>query len=347
MTTRHGKAAILGGGIGGLTTANALVRRGWHVDVFERAHTLPGTGTALGMWPDAIDALTVAGRGCGLGGRVEKLGARQEDATLLRRDGKVIGCLGDRARGVVLLSRPALLGILADGLPSGVLQFGSPAPDLPDLAAYDVVVAADGINSAVRDRLFGPSHRPVYTGCSAWRGWVDGTVASMSETWGPGALFGITPRDGGLTNWFAAVRGPAGGTGSIDELRARYRDWHPAVRDVLDRIDPETVLYHDLYESPPLPAFVKGNVALIGDAAHAMSPNLGRGACEAMVDGATLADLLARHPVHEALQRYDQTRRRRTRRLVRASHALSRIATASRFTGLRDALVGAATRLGG
>ncbi len=154
----------------------------------------------------------------------------------------------------------------------------------------------------------------MYTGYSAWRGWVSGTVPTTSESWGPGALFGITPRDGDLTNWFAAVRAPAGGAGNIDELRERYRDWHPAVRDVLDRIDPADVLHHDLYESPPLPSFVHGNVALIGDAAHAMAPNLGRGACEAMIDGATLAVLLSEHPVTEALERYDRTRRRRTQR---------------------------------
>ncbi|AYA24592.1 aromatic ring hydroxylase [Rhodococcus rhodochrous] len=344
MTTRHGKAAILGGGIGGLTVANALVRRGWHVDVFERSPSLPDTGTALGMWAEALDALTTAGCGSGLGGQVEKLGVLQDGAAFLRWDGRVIGRIRSMTRPVVLFSRPKLLTILAEGLPSDLVRFGAPAPELPDLAAYDVVVAADGINSTTRDRLFGPAFRPVYTGYSAWRGWVPGTASTTSESWGPGALFGITPRDGDLTNWFAAVRAPAGGTGNIDELRERYRDWHPAVRDVLDRIDPADVLHHDLYESPPLPSFVHGNVALLGDAAHAMAPNLGRGACEAMIDGATLAVLLAEHPVAEALERYDRVRRRRTQRLVRASRTLARVATARRFTTLRDPLVGAAAK---
>ncbi|MEU5841149.1 FAD-dependent monooxygenase [Rhodococcus sp. NPDC047139] len=342
MATRQGKAAIVGGGIGGLTAANALVRHGWHVDVFERARSLPETGTALGMWPEALDALTVAGRGTVLGRRVEKLGVRQSSAAFLRWDGRTIGRIHDLARSALLLSRPALLSILAHGLPPGIVQFGTTRRDLTDLNAYDVVVGADGINSAVRDKLFGPAFRPAYTGYAAWRGWVPGTVTTMSESWGPDALFGITPRDGNLTNWFAAVRTPAGGTGSVDELRERYRDWHPAVREVLDRVEPAASLYHDLYESPPLPSFVQGKVALIGDAAHAMAPNLGRGACEAMVDAAKLSELLAEYPVREALQRYDRARRRRTQRLVRASRALAGLATARRFTALRDPLVGAA-----
>ncbi|MEE2031695.1 FAD-dependent monooxygenase [Rhodococcus chondri] len=341
MTMTHrGKAAVLGGGIGGLTAANALIRRGWHVDVFERSSSLPDTETALGLWPEALDALATAG----LSGHAEKLGVLQRSGTALTWDGRVIGRLENIRRPAVLLSRPALLTLLAENLPAHVLQFGTAAPAMPDLAAYDVVLGCDGINSAMRDRLFGPAFRPTYTGYTAWRGWVPGSVTTMSETWGPGALFGITPRDGDLTNWFAAVRAPAGSNGDIDTLRARYRDWHPAVHGILDRIDPAAVLHHDLYESPPLPSYVRGNVALLGDAAHAMAPNLGRGACEAMVDGATLAVLLSEHPVPEALRRYDRARKRPTQRLVRASRLVAGVATATRLTGLRNAVVGTAAR---
>lgn len=341
MTTKYrGKAAVLGGGIGGLTAANALIRRGWHVDVFERSASLPGTGTALGLWPEALDALDTAG----LAGHAQKRGVLVQSGAALAWDGRVIGRFERIRRPAVLLSRPALLSLLADNLPPRALQFGTAAPSPADLSAYDAVLGCDGINSTVRDELFGTPFRPTYTGYTAWRGWVPGSTTTMSETWGPGALFGITPRDGDLTNWFAAFRAPAGSDGDVDALRARYRDWHPAVRGILDRIDPATVLHHDLYESPKLPSYVRGNVALVGDAAHAMAPNLGRGACEAMVDGATLAVLLSEHPVPEALRRYDRARRRPTQRLVRASRLVADIATATRMTGLRNVAVGTAVR---
>lgn len=335
-----GKAAILGGGLGGLTAANFLTRHGWDVSVFERSPAPPTTGTALGMWAPAVAALDAAG----VGGRIRELGALQQRAAFLRPDGSVIGRIDSTRRTAYLVSRPALLGLLVDGLPDGVVRFATPAPDLATLAEYDVVVAADGTRSATRDLLFGTRYQAVYTGMTAWRGWIPGETASVTETWGPGALFGITPREGGLVNWFAAVRAPADSPGGLPLLRTRFGDWHQDVRKILEQVDPDVVLHHDLYESPALPSYVRGNVALIGDAAHSMAPNLGRGACEAMVDAVTLGRLLTEHPVPDALRRYDRARRRPTRRLVRASRLVGRVATAERWITLRDTVVGLGAR---
>ncbi|MCQ4119484.1 FAD-dependent monooxygenase [Rhodococcus tibetensis] len=326
-------AAVLGGGIGGLAVARFLFRAGWHVEVFERSESLPTSGTALGMWPQALGALDAIG----LGDRVRTLGTPQHRGSFLRPDGSVIGTVDSTARTAYLLSRPSLLAELAGALPEGMISFDTPAPPVDALSEYDVVIGADGLRSGTRRRLFGDEFEPVYTGATAWRGWVPGRRDTVSETWDTGALFGITPREGNLVNWFACVRTDTGSEDGLDYLRSRFGDWHADVRAVLDAITPDALLHHDLYDSPALPSYVAGNTALIGDAAHAMAPNLGRGACEALVDAVTLGRfLLSDNDIRVSLRKYDRARRRVTRRLVLGSRAMASISMTGHLRSARD-----------
>ncbi|MFI6373924.1 FAD-dependent monooxygenase [Streptomyces sp. NPDC050546] len=326
------KAIIVGGGIGGLAAAVHLQASGWDVEVRERAPGPPDTGTSVGLWPAALGALDELG----VGQAARRQARPASRGTFLRADGRLIGNVdfaGLRRRTgdtVHVIARPALFTTLTAALDDGVVGYGEEVTDVRALTGCcDVVIAADGLRSRARTTLFGAAYGPRYSGVTAWHGTVDLDTEGISETWGPRARFGVTPRAGGHTNWFACApvpeRVPVPG-GDLAALRTHFGSWHPGVRRVLDRLRDGDISRNDLYDlAEPLPGYVSGRIALIGDAAHAMTPDLGRGACEALLDGVTVArELTARDRVEDALAAYDAARRRPTQRLARAARLMNR-----------------------
>lgn len=129
------------------------------------------------------------------------------------------------------------------------------------------------------------------------------------ETWGRGTRFGRAPLPDARTYCYATANGPEGAEapdGELAVLRARFGDWHHPIPALVEAAAGSEILRHDLYELPDLASFIRGSVALLGDAAHAMTPNLGQGACQALEDAATLADTAP------DLASYDRERRART-----------------------------------
>jgi 2-polyprenyl-6-methoxyphenol hydroxylase-like FAD-dependent oxidoreductase len=331
----QGSALVVGAGIGGLAAARGLLLAGWSVEVRERATRPPVAGTALGMWPEAMRALDRLGAG----DLVRAQAVEQRGARILRPDGRLLYQLGPQ-RSAQLISRGHLLSALATDLPSGTVRWGCPVESPADLPDVDVVVAADGIHSNLRTAQWAVTPRSL--GTVAFRGTVPGRVDAVTETWGRGRLFGITPNSDHTTNWFACVRDTLlwsidPHASSAEIVRALYRTWHPTVTGVLDRLG-EEIDRRDLHDLPAVPTFVNGRVALLGDAGHAMAPNLGRGACEALLDAVTLTDALATAPtVASGLARYDATRRPVSQRIVRLARLTNRVTTATHAAPIRDA----------
>ncbi|MFD5830783.1 FAD-dependent monooxygenase [Lentzea sp. NPDC060358] len=299
------KAIVVGGGIGGLAAAVSLRRVGWEVEVRERAAAFGEIGAGVGVMPNAMRAL----EWMGVDDEVRRLGTPRVSGGVRSSDGRWLVHLPDVGQEkVIAMHRADLHGVLLRALPSKVLLNNAEVSSVEDLDA-DLVVAADGIASRLRAELLPDAPGPVYAGATAWRGVAPGPYdLPISQTLGPGGEAGVLPLGDGRVCWYVAAVAPAGA--DLDPL-ALFGGWHDPVPSLVSST-PE-VIRHDIYALPLLPTFVSGRVALLGDAAHAMTPYLGQGACMALEDAVTLA------ACNGDLARYDALRRPRTQAVWRGS----------------------------
>lgn len=358
---------IAGGGIGGLTAGIALRRAGFEVRVFERAPEIGAVGAGLTIQSNAILAL----RQIGLDRDVIASGQVLAAASVRTPDGRVISQadLADVGRAVgapaVAIHRATLQRLLLDALGADSVETGR------DVQRYEaradgvsvtfqdggredgaLLIGADGIRSAVRAQMLGDGE-PLYAGYTCWRGVTrDGgpplpVIQETTETWGRGRRFGIVPIERGRVYWFATLNAPPDSRDEPGRVRAAvehlFAAWHPPVLDVLAATPEEAILHNDILHRLPAPRWVDGRVALLGDAAHPMTPNLGQGACQAIEDAVILANCLAPNATDpiQALQTYQDRRKARADSFVVAALRLGRLVQIESAPGrwVRDRLL--------
>jgi 2-polyprenyl-6-methoxyphenol hydroxylase-like FAD-dependent oxidoreductase len=338
-------ATIVGAGIAGLAAGRALHDLGFEVEILEAAPTLRMGGAGITLWPNALRAL----RALGLGDAVEAIGRPVEEGVTLTSAGEMIARAPlDRLRrrfGPLLsFHRDELLTVLAEqaGVPirfdAGVqvedgLAWGSKEALHPDL-----LIGADGIGSVVRE-LVAPGTRARPAGYGAWRGIASGIgidEGRVSETFGPGRRFGIVPLSGGRTYWFATLSGARGD----EDLEGLFAGWHEPISELIAATPRAEVSFLQLADLPRLPRWCENRVALVGDAAHAMTPNLGQGAAQALLDVATLQRELSLQPQTQGLRAYESNRKATAEKIVRRSRAVGRVGQLSHPLAMRarDAL---------
>ena len=356
---------IVGGGIGGLFAANALIAHGLEVCVYEQAPALGEVGAGVYITPNSVRHL----QRVGLGAAVEKWGARVGPKShYFRHDGTPIAPVQvtDAAgwNATFGMHRADFVDFLAAALPAGVVRCGHRAVGFEQagerarvrfasgaVAEADVVVGADGIHSELRPHVFPPS-TPVFHGTVAYRGLVsrerlpDWPMDRWQMWAGPKKHFLVFPvRHGEMVNYVGFV--PVGqemkeswtAAGDPDVLRREFEGWDPRIALVLKQV--EKCFRWALYDREPLPTWSRGCLTLLGDAAHPMLPHLGQGANQSIEDGMALATILSQVDaagVPAALLAYEKLRRERVAEVQRGSrqHGL-RVDSLSGDLAVRDA----------
>ena len=324
-----GSVLIVGGGIGGLSIARELALRGIPCTVLERAAQLNPVGAGIIMNPNAMAVLERNG----LADQVRAnswpyLTRETRDRTgrlLATRDYRPLYESGKLAQGA-LVHRAHLLDVLYRSLPAGTVRFGSTVTEFE----ADLVIGADGIHSAVRRRFFGDiparymgyrSHRLVMENVAG--------VQCFTEYLGRGQRIGLVPIGEKRLYVWTTYNSPRG-SGLIEDLRGFFRQFtDPAIRQLFAALPPAdsiiTTEIEELWADDWVRLGADGRSSvLLGDAAHALTPNIGQGAGMAMEDASVLAQLLAEElasgaEIEHALGNYANRRKPRVETVMRIS----------------------------
>jgi 2-polyprenyl-6-methoxyphenol hydroxylase-like FAD-dependent oxidoreductase len=337
------KAIVVGAGIGGLASANALHRAGIETTVHERLPELYEVGSGLTLWVNAMRAL----QEIGVAEAVQEKGAIVESIENRTAQGGLMSLLpiaqvaAKHGAPSVSIHRAVLQQTLAGSLPEGSLHVGDEYVDHMDDGEgvtvrfrdgreerADVLLGADGISSSIRGRLFAPPV-PRYSGYTCWRSAAELDhpllhPTTYTQLYGKNSTFGIFPIGPSRWSWYGTKITEPGGAGGRtgaewkQEAREVFAGWYEPVRAVIEATADEAFIRQDINDLEPIEEWSRGRVAVLGDAAHATTPTLGQGGCGAIEDGVVLARKLGGgDDVAAALREYAAERKVRANGIVR------------------------------
>lgn len=334
---------ILGGGIAGLATAIALQKIGKEVLVAEASESFRPVGAGIALAANAMKSLSKLGVAEAIVPRGNKL----TDFSIYDNRGKVISKThaDNPDYGNFTIHRADLHTALLSFLDEKRLLTGRKSSHFAkETAGYTVffensstisakyLIVSEGIHSPIRRQLL-PEVNPRYAGYTCWRGIADNSQLQLNETfesWGKKGRVGIVPLKNQQIYWFACMNTSQANSDKKyfrkEDILDHFRDFHYPIPEVLASTS-SPLIWNDILDIPPLPQFAFGEILLIGDAAHATTPNMGQGACMALEDAAILmACLKKRTSTSEVFLEFEKRRIARTRQIVNQSWTLGKIA---------------------
>jgi len=340
------EVAIIGGGIAGLTTAISLTQKGFSPIVFESASELRPVGAGLALAANAM----MAYERLGLADKVAAAGRRIPAFSILDERGGAISetvpvFSENTSQSNYAIHRADLHALLASELNKENLilnkksvsyeqKGGRVVVHFEDGTSHecDQLIVAEGIHSPLRKQVL-PNSKPRYAGYTCWRGVITNPGLDLdrsTETWGKGKRFGIVPLSNNHIYWFACINGPQNSEQfrnfTVTDLQKAFASFHHPVSTILEHTKNEDLIWSDIVDLKPINQFAFDNVALIGDAAHATTPNMGQGACQAIEDAIVLADEMSKKAeISEAFKAFEKRRLERTHSIVKRSWTIGKI----------------------
>ncbi|WP_435235810.1 FAD-dependent urate hydroxylase HpxO [Psychromonas sp. PT13] len=340
------KALIIGAGMGGMSAAAALKQQGIECEIFEAVEEMKPVGAAISVWSNGVKCMNHLGMGYimdKLGGPMLSMAYQEAKTGQVMTQfslAPLIEAVGERPCPV---SRADLQSMMIDDWGRDKVQFGkriqSVEQDDNGVTAYfedgsiakgDFMIAADGVASTVRSHVIGYELERRYAGYVNWNGLVEIDEAiAPAEQWttfvGDGQRVSLMPIADNRFYFFFDVPLPIGleedRTTLRSDLKGYFSDWCQPVQTLIDALDPQTTNRVEVHDAAPLPHFVKGRIAVLGDSAHPTTPDIGQGGCSAMEDAVELGKAFSEtKDVESALKIYESNRKDRAQELVLKAH---------------------------
>jgi 2-polyprenyl-6-methoxyphenol hydroxylase-like FAD-dependent oxidoreductase len=341
------RVVVVGGGVGGLTTALALKKAGIGVEVHEKYPQLAGRATGFTLWSYAIKHLQDLGLDdpTRIGSPIEVTEIHNQKGDLIEEMpvGEVSTKLGAPSCDV---NRRDLQRVAIEMLGDDIVRMGSECVDVEldgdtatavladgNRAEGSLVIGADGAHSITRGKV-APEAKVNYSGFSGWGGVLDGFEHELMkpnrhvEVWARGSKGGVADIGNGAVRWYVTRRGPAGADGPVDktEILEHIDGWYELLRAAVETADPASIVTTEAWDMEPIERWFDGRLVLLGDSAHLTTPFASMGACMTIDDAVNLVGhLTSAGTVEEALSAYQEDRKKRDEDTVKEARKMGKL----------------------